>query len=160
MNLIRLSAVRTGRLYSKEIFIVLICVRCWVNPRDMLRPEVLYQRKIPVAIGNGTRDLYKLRYRVLHLTRYIAKAWRWCGMSMSVCSLTSTPPYKLLIWTLCVHTGIKFKLWLCEDISANEESIWLLIERVINNRIFKAMLHNRPDCGPVCGALPIGRPDT
>jgi hypothetical protein len=160
MNFIRLSAVRTGRLYPKEIYLVLICVRCWVDPRVMMGPEVLYQRKIPVTIGNRTRDLYQLRYRVLHLTRYIAKAWRWSGMSMSVCSLTSTPVYKSMIWILCMHTGIKFKLWLCDDISANEECIWLLIERVINNIIFQVMLHNRPDCGPVCGALPTGRPDT
>ena len=99
------------------------------------------------TIGNRTRDLNQLRYLVPHLTGYRAKAWSWPGMSItvSVWILTSPPPYISMIWTLCMHTGIlNFKLWLCGDISANGECIWLLMESVNNNRILQGMLRKLP----------------
>ena len=107
MKVVRLSAVCTGCLYPQEVFLVLISVKGWVDPKATVWLEGLCQWKIPVTPSRIEPATFWLVVQCLNQLRY--------HVSLYFCILDCN----------CVNSLVQhWKYFWCDLLVTNVDFVW------------------------------------
>jgi hypothetical protein len=101
--MVSLSALRTGSLYPQEIFLVLISVRGWVDPRAIVRSEGLCQRRNSMTPSGIEPATFRFVAQILeHCATAVPYICRWFAVTETLISTFLKASVRSIseIWTI------------------------------------------------------------